>query len=467
MEGAGDDSIQGFATEISVDVGEQIDFKVDTDASSYLVTIYRTGYYGGDGARRITTLTPSATLPQQPARVHQRRRRPSSTTAATGRSPPPGTFRATAVSGVYLARLSRPDNGDASQITFIVRDDDSDSDVVFQTSDTTWQAYNAYGGSSFYRGGPSGRAYKLSYNRPMLTRDGPGGRDFYFANEYPMVRFLERNGYDVSYLPASTPTATATCCATTGSSCPSGTTSTGAGRSARTSRPPATPACNLLFLSGNEVYWKTRFEPSAAPDNAPYRTLVSYKETWDNAKIGPLPGVDRHLAGPAVRPDVGQGAGRPENALTGTAYMVNYSDLPVTVTAAEGKHRLWRNTGLASMAGSTTAARPAHGGLRVRRGPRQRLAPARADPALHHDGRRPRVPPGLRHPGRARARTTHHLTLYRAAERCAGLRRRHRAVDLGPRRGARLAVRCPSRRTGGCSRRRSTCSPTWAPSPPR
>ena len=77
---------------------------------------------------------------------------------------------ATAVSGVYIAKLDRADNGGASHITFVVRDDASTSDVVFQTSDTTWQAYNTYGGADFYRGGGAGRAYKVSYNRPFSTR---------------------------------------------------------------------------------------------------------------------------------------------------------------------------------------------------------------------------------------------------------------------------------------------------------
>ena len=30
-----------------------------------------------------------------------------------------------------------------SHIVFVVRDDDGDSDLLFQTSDTTWQAYNS------------------------------------------------------------------------------------------------------------------------------------------------------------------------------------------------------------------------------------------------------------------------------------------------------------------------------------
>ena len=81
---------------------------------------------------------------------------------------------------------------------FVVRDDDGRSDVLFQTSDTTWQAYNRYGGNSLYTGNPAGRAYKVSYNRPFTTRDY-APEDWVFNAEYPMVRFLERNGYNLSY----------------------------------------------------------------------------------------------------------------------------------------------------------------------------------------------------------------------------------------------------------------------------
>ena len=68
VNGAGDPSIQGFATDISVNVGQVINFKINTDASAYNIQIYRMGYYAGKGARLITTIQPSATLPQvQPA----------------------------------------------------------------------------------------------------------------------------------------------------------------------------------------------------------------------------------------------------------------------------------------------------------------------------------------------------------------------------------------------------------------
>ncbi len=56
VAGAGDPSIQGFATDISVDQGQTINFKIDTTASDYRIDIYRLGYYGGNGARLVHTI---------------------------------------------------------------------------------------------------------------------------------------------------------------------------------------------------------------------------------------------------------------------------------------------------------------------------------------------------------------------------------------------------------------------------
>ena len=46
-------------------------------------------------------------------------------------------------------------------------------------------------------GGPP-RAHKVSYNRPIETRHYRAVNTVFNA-EYPFVRFLEANGYDVSY----------------------------------------------------------------------------------------------------------------------------------------------------------------------------------------------------------------------------------------------------------------------------
>src|SRR5205814_10603998 len=47
----------------------------------------------------------------------------------------------------------------------------------------------------------AGRAYKVSYNRPFWTRGNlDGGRQSWvFHAEFPMLRWLEQQGYDVSY----------------------------------------------------------------------------------------------------------------------------------------------------------------------------------------------------------------------------------------------------------------------------
>jgi len=60
VSGAGDPGIQGFATDISVDVGGTVSFKINTASTDYSLTIYRLGYYQNNGARQIATVQPSA-----------------------------------------------------------------------------------------------------------------------------------------------------------------------------------------------------------------------------------------------------------------------------------------------------------------------------------------------------------------------------------------------------------------------
>lgn len=360
INGAGDSSIQGFSTDISVNVGSSIDFKVDTTARAYSITIFRTGYYQGLGARQIATVTPSAALPQT---------QPQCVTDITTELYDCGNWGVSAswsvpsdaVSGVYIALLKRADTGGESQITFIVRDVSSHSAVLFQTSDPSWQAYNTYGGSDFYQGAANGRAYKISYNRPVTTRGQNSGRDFYFANEYPMVRFLEKSGYDVSYFSGVDTDRF-------GSNLTNHSVflsvghdeywSTGQRANVETAR---NAGVNMQFLSGNEAYWHTRYENSSTSGTStPYRTLVSYKETWAQKKLDTSSPVwtgtwrDPRFASQA------NGAGLPENALTGTEYMANFSDLPITVSAKEGKTRLWRNTALTSLAAGSSQALASH-----------------------------------------------------------------------------------------------------------
>src|SRR5205823_1641663 len=137
---------------------------------------------------------------------------------------------------------------------------------------------------------PAGRAYKVSYNRPFIDRGTTGGpkESFIFSTEYPMVRFLEANGYNVSYASAIDTERRGVA----GLTAHKVFMSVGhdeywsAGQRANVEAARAA-GTHLAFFSGNEVFWKTRWEASIDGSNTAYRTLVCYKETTANAKIDP------------------------------------------------------------------------------------------------------------------------------------------------------------------------------------
>jgi methionine-rich copper-binding protein CopC len=357
ISGAGDSSIQGFATDISVDIGETQSFKITTPASDYRLDIYRMGYYGGMGARLIATVEPSVPLPQsQPACLFD----PPTNLVDCGNWSVSAswTVPADAVSGIYFAKLIREDGpSGASHVFFVVRDDDGASDMLFQTSDTTWQAYNQYGGHSLYYPRIPSRAVKVSYNRPFLTRDCCS-QDFVFNAEYPMVRWLEANGYDVSYFTGVDSARYGNLLLGHEVFLSVGHDEYWSGQQRANVEAARDAGVNLGFFSGNEVFWKTRWEPSM-DSSIPYRTLVTYKETFANNPIDPADPPtwtgtwrDRRFSPPAD-------GGRPENALTGTLFMVNgpQSD-SIEVPAADGKMRLWRNTSIANLSPGQTATLP-------------------------------------------------------------------------------------------------------------
>jgi Bacterial Ig domain len=346
VAGAGSPSIQGFATDISVAQGSTVAFKVDTPASNYRLEIYRMGWYGGAGARHVTTVEPSATLPQDQPECHREDDTTGRVDCGNWAVSASWSVPAGATSGIYFAKLVREAGpAGSSHVFFIVRDDDGRSDLLFQTSDTTWQAYNEYGGNSLYVGSPAGRAYKVSYNRPFTTR-GTSEEDWLFNSEYPMVRWLERNAYDVSYFTGVDSDRLGAEIREHKAFLSVGHDEYWSGGQRANVEAARDAGVHLAFFSGNEAFWKTRWEDG-------HRTLVSYKETHANAKIDPAPGVwtgtwrDPRAFNP-------EGA-RPENALTGTLFSVNSGTVALQVPVAEGRLRLWRNAGL-SPTGTTTLA---------------------------------------------------------------------------------------------------------------
>jgi hypothetical protein len=354
--GAGSPNIQGFATDISVNAGQPVFFKISTDAILYRIDIYRLGYYQGDGARLVASILPLGSLPQpQP---------PCLTDSSTGLTDcGDWTISASwavpsdATSGIYFARLMRLDTGEASPIIFVVRNDSSNSDILVQTSDTTWHAYNDYGGNSLYVGSPMGHAYKVSYNRPFNV---PNMYTWFFSAEYPMVRWLEANGYDVSYFTGVDTDRNGNLITQHQVFMSVGHDEYWSGGQRANVEVARAAGVNLTFFSGNEIFWKTRWESSIDGTNTPYRTLVCYKESEQNRPFDPADpptwtGMwrDRRFSPPAD-------GGRPENALSGTISRVNAlrSDA-ITVPQADGRMRFWRNTSIAALGPGQMATLPA------------------------------------------------------------------------------------------------------------
>jgi Ca2+-binding RTX toxin-like protein len=380
--------IEGFATDISVAQGFRVDFKINADGEAdrpYVIEIYRLGYYGGDGARLVETITTDASENPLPlTTVDQPDPLVVATQArdANGNIIPQGTLvdagnwsvsagwdvPATATSGVYIAVMKTTDgSGLTNHLPFIVRDTstgalaDPKSDLVFQTSDTTWHAYNTWGGANFYGGNTGldapgfgdGRAYKVSYNRPITT-DQTSGEDYLFGSEYAAIYWLEKNGYDVSYI-AGVDTDRLGASNLIGHK---GYLSVGHDEywsaEQRANVEDARDAgVNLAFMSGNEVYWKVRWETSISADGTEYRTLVCYKETWANADYNAAIDLDPSNVWTGTWRDprgvnpggVASDGGQPENGLTGTIFGPdgNNTGEPITVPADLARLRVWNN----------------------------------------------------------------------------------------------------------------------------
>ena len=348
VTGNGDLSLQGFSTDISVQRGQAIQFKInDATAGAYHIDLYRLGYYRGLGARQVSTIASSQIVRQvQPSPIADART--GLVDCGNWAVSAAWNVPANATSGVYAADLVRDDTGAKSQIIFIVRDDRSHSDMLFKTSDTTWQAYNTYGGNSLYTGLHGRRAYKVSYNRPLLTR-GIAPTNAVFHSEYPMIRWLEANGYDVSYISSVDADRFGSQLFQHKTVLSVGHDEYWSGAERANFEKARDAGVNLAFFSGNEIFWKTRWESSASASAGTYRTLVCYKDTHAGKPIDPTYPTwtgtwrDARFSPPGD-------AGKPENALSGTMFIVNgYTNNAISVPAADGKMRFWRNTSVANL----------------------------------------------------------------------------------------------------------------------
>jgi hypothetical protein len=174
-----------------------------------------------------------------------------------------------------------------------------------------------------------------------------------------MIRFLERNGYNVSYF-------TNTDAARSGSLILNHKIFLSVGhdeywsKEQRNNVEAARDAgVHMAFFSGNEVYWKTRWENSSASGTS-YRTLVCYKEgTLGENVCGATCDPNSEWTGlwrdGCTYPSA-HGC-KPENSLTGQIGWQN-STGSIQVSSDYRNFRFWRNTNIASLSGGSVATLP-------------------------------------------------------------------------------------------------------------
>jgi hypothetical protein len=166
----------------------------------YRVEVYRLGWYQGVGAR-LQQCVPSCTgdeavvaRPATPA--------PDPVTGFLDAGWPVTdtvTLAGGSVSGLYLAKVvvtaGGATVGEARNITFVVREALPASAILVQIGVNTDEAYNDWGGKSLYTFNSSGgvAAVEVSFDRP------DSAVNWEMQWDYPLIRFLESRGYDVSY----------------------------------------------------------------------------------------------------------------------------------------------------------------------------------------------------------------------------------------------------------------------------
>jgi hypothetical protein len=332
-----DTCLRGYADRASINKGESVRFMVSTAQPTVTLNVYRVGWYGGTGMSLKLTV-PNLPGQNQPVPTPQ-----AGTGLIEANWAPSYTLQTDAgwVSGVYLVKLTTP-NCDDGYLEFVLRDDTQQADILYQVATNTYQAYNNWGGKSLYDYQSTGGvpAVKVSYDRPYADWGGAG---MFFDGDFNMVRFLESQGYNITYATSVDTQANP---------------SIMNGRKvflsdwhdeywSRTMRDNITNARNagkhLAWFDSNNVYWQVRFENSTG--SVANRIIVCYKDNPDNGPPqDPIAATNPSLDTTQWRlAPVNQ----PENALLGIMFesLFDYSSaFPWVVTNAS--HWIYTGTGL-------------------------------------------------------------------------------------------------------------------------
>ena len=260
--------IVGYAGALSVNKGSSVPFMISlSSAGQYRIDVYRLGDYGGAGGRLMGSFGPFAGSTQPACKV-------TNTTTALIECPWTPSFTlptgADWTTGLYSANLTAVASGRQSQIWFVVRDDTSHSDILYQSAFMNYQAYNNYPAGTGqkaslynYNSTNGQRAYKVSFDRPFATASvDPYENNNPLLYEHHVVRWLESQGYDVSYVTDVDMHTTPTLPLQHKVVLIAGHDEYWSLEVRNTLEQARDAGVNLGFLSANIGYWRVRFEPS-------------------------------------------------------------------------------------------------------------------------------------------------------------------------------------------------------------
>ncbi len=192
--------ITGYTDRVQAQQGQKVTLYVSTAAPTYRVVAYRMGYYQGTGARQVWASSTQTGSVQAACPA-------TSTVYMVECSWTPSlSFTVTKawVQGDYLLKLDGS-GGQQSYVPITIIDPSSHATYLVQNDVLTWQAWNRYGGYDLYGGAPPGtsptyaqRSRIVSFDRPYAATYGGGAADF-LGEEYPLVRYMEQHGLDVTY----------------------------------------------------------------------------------------------------------------------------------------------------------------------------------------------------------------------------------------------------------------------------
>ncbi len=188
-------AVEGYADHASVAPGTPVRLFVSTSAARWRATAYRMGWYGGDRAASVWHVD------WQPGKRQPAVKTVGSTFTPTAPWSPSLTMpTARWRPGSYLIRLEVA--GHARYIPLTVRSPSTRGRLVLVAPDTTWQAYNDWGGRNLYWG-PSGkgdfdhRARAVSFDRPYAY--GNGASEF-VGRMLPVVALAEKLKLPLAYV---------------------------------------------------------------------------------------------------------------------------------------------------------------------------------------------------------------------------------------------------------------------------